>query len=143
VKASAINYIVDAGPLIAVLDGSDQWHHWAMPALESLGDALFTTEAVLSEVCHRFSKHRPAIFALMDTIRSQQLQICPVYPDASVRIEELMKKYERMDFADGTLVALSERYPHAKLITIDRTDFTIYRRNDGKPVPTIMPALRV
>jgi predicted nucleic acid-binding protein len=91
VKVSAINYIVDAGPLIAVLDGSDQWHHWAMPALESLGDALFTTEAVLSEVCHRFSKHRPAIFALMDTIRSQQLQICPVYPDASVRIEELMK----------------------------------------------------
>jgi hypothetical protein len=29
------------------------------------------------------------------------------------------------------------------LITIDRKDFTIYRRNDGKPVPTIMPALRV
>ena len=140
-KDSAISYIVDAGPLIATLDGSDQWHRWALPALESLGDALYTTEAVLSEVCHRFHKHRAAVFALMDSIQSRQLRIHPVYPDAAVRIDALMRKYERMDFADATLVALSEQYPRAKLITIDRTDFTIYRRHDGKPVPTIMPNL--
>ncbi|WP_157836908.1 hypothetical protein [Geminisphaera colitermitum] len=44
-----------------------------------------------------------------------------------------------MDLGDATLVALSEQFPRAKLITIDRTDFTIYRRKDGKLVPSIMP----
>jgi len=44
-----------------------------------------------------------------------------------------------MDLADATLVALSEQYPRAQLITIDEKDFTIYRRRDGLPVPCIMP----
>jgi len=43
------------------------------------------------------------------------------------------------DLADATLVVLSEQYPHAKLITIDEKDFTIYRRRDGLAVPCIMP----
>ena len=45
----------------------------------------------------------------------------------------------KKDLADATLVALSEQYPNAKLITIDEKDFTIYRRRDGHPVPCIMP----
>ena len=50
------------------------------------------------------------------------------------------KKYGQMDVADASLVVLSEWHPHARLITIDRKDFTIYRRSDGNPVPCIMPA---
>jgi hypothetical protein len=29
--------------------------------------------------------------------------------------------------------------PAARLITVDRRDFTIYRRRNGTPVPCIMP----
>jgi len=134
-----IDYIVDAGPLIAVLDASDLWHRWSVCALETLSDELYTTEAVLAEVCHRFRKHRPAIHVLLETIRAGRLRVCPVYPDATWRMEELLRKYDRMDFADATLVAVSEQYPRAQLITLDVTDFTIYRRQDGKAVPTIMP----
>ena len=134
-----IDYIVDAGPLIAVLDASDHWHRWAVCALETLTDELHTTEAVLAEVCHRFRKHRPAIHVLLETIRDGRLRIVPVYPDATVRIEQLLRKYDRMDFADATLVALSELHQRAQLVTLDVIDFSIYRRLDGRQVPTIMP----
>jgi hypothetical protein len=46
VKVSAINYLVDAGPLIGFLDGDDQWQYLLMDA----GDA---TLVVLSELCPR------------------------------------------------------------------------------------------
>ena len=57
------------------------------------------------------------------------------------RVEQLLKKYPRMDLGDATLVVLSERYPRARLLTIDRKDFTIYRRKDGTAVPCIMPPI--
>jgi len=37
------------------------------------------------------------------------------------------------------LLILSELFPRAKLLTLDRADFSVYRRRDGRPVPCIMP----
>jgi predicted nucleic acid-binding protein len=74
-------------------------------------------------------------------VQTGQLVLVPTLAQNADAIAEKLRKYDRMDLADASLVALSEQYPHAKLITIDRTDFTIYRRRDGKPVPTIMPEL--
>jgi hypothetical protein len=42
-KASAINYLVDAGPLIGLLDGDDQWHEWSRQTLTVLDEPLATT----------------------------------------------------------------------------------------------------
>ncbi len=44
VKVSAINYLVDAGPLIGFLDGEDQWHIWSTQTLAVLDEPLATTE---------------------------------------------------------------------------------------------------
>ena len=74
-----------------------------------------------------------------ELMESGDLQVCATLPDSAPRMKTLMEKYARMDAADASLVVLSERYPQAKLITIDRKDFTIYRRNDGICVPCIMP----
>lgn len=138
-KALAINYLVDAGPLVAHLNESDQWHAWASPTIRALGETLHTTEAALAEVCHHLRKRRPAINILMELIETGTLCVHPVFPMQTSRLKEMLSKYDRMDLGDATLVVLSEEYPRAKLITIDRTDFTVYRRRDGNPVPTIMP----
>jgi len=139
VKASAIDYLVDAGPLVAHLNESDQWHLWAEAAMHFLGDTLHTTDAALTEACYLLRHRRAVIDMLMDLIEDGTLCVHPIFPAQTTRIRELMNKYDRMDFADATLVALSEQYPRAKLITIDEKDFTIYRRRDGRPVPCIMP----
>jgi len=44
-----------------------------------------------------------------------------------------------MDLGDASLMVLSEKFPAARLITVDMADFAIYRRRDGKPVPLITP----
>jgi predicted nucleic acid-binding protein len=139
VKDSAINYLVDAGPLVALMNQSDKWHHWASSAIRVLGDTLHTTETVLAEVFYHLRMRRAAIDGLLGAIETSVICVHPAFPDRTSRIRELMRKYDRMDMADATLVVLSEQYPRAKLITIDEKDFTIYRRRDGHPVPCIMP----
>jgi hypothetical protein len=44
VKDSPVNYLVDAGPIIAAFDKSDQWHGWSAAVLLALDEPLHTTE---------------------------------------------------------------------------------------------------
>ncbi len=39
-KVSAINYLVDAGPLIGLLDQDDQWHEWSRQTLTVLDEGV-------------------------------------------------------------------------------------------------------
>ena len=121
------------------MNQSDQWHHWAAPTVRVLGDTMHTTEIVLAEVFYHLRTRRSAIAGLLGAIEVGVICAHSIFPDQTPRIRELMEKYDRMDLADATLVVLSEQHPHAKLITIDEKDFTIYRRRDGHPVPCIMP----
>jgi len=139
VKVSDINYLADAGPLVALMNKSDQWHGWAAPAIHALGDTLHTTESVLAEVCYLLRWQREAIAGLLAAMANGTICVHPVFPEQTLRVRVLMGKYAQMDLADASLVVLSERYPHAKLITTDRRDFTVYRRNDNNPVPCLMP----
>jgi hypothetical protein len=54
-------------------------------------------------------------------------------------MEELLVKYPQMDAGDASLVVLSERFPKAKIITVDVRDFTVYRRFRNQPLPLIHP----
>ena len=40
-----------------------------------------------------------------------------------------------MDLADAGIVRLSELHPRHTVLTVDKADFKVYRRRDGKPVP--------
>ena len=52
---------LDTGPLVAVLDDTDQWHAWAAPRLRELNEPLWTCGAVLSETSFLLGPHPPAI----------------------------------------------------------------------------------
>ena len=45
----------------------------------------------------------------------------------------------RIDLADACLIRLSELFPTAEVVTVDRADFAIYRRRDRKVVPFLAP----
>jgi predicted nucleic acid-binding protein len=140
VKDLRINYLVDAGPVIALANKSDVWHGWSVGVLGALSEPLYTTEAVLAETCHQLRRLRPALYEVLSLVNDGEIRLCPVAAVAGKRIVALMEKYgDIMDFGDATLVALSEMHPRARLITVDRRDFSVYRRSDGKPVPSLMP----
>jgi predicted nucleic acid-binding protein len=44
-----------------------------------------------------------------------------------------------MDLADASIVVVSERHPRSQVLTIDRRDFSIYRRNDRQVIEFIAP----
>ena len=55
------------------------------------------------------------------------------------RVRALMKRWERMDLADASIVVMSEVRPKSQVLTVDRKDFTIYRRNDRQVIDFIAP----
>lgn len=138
VKVSAINYLVDAGPIIGFLDGDDQWHEWSTRTLRVLDEPLATTETAVAEACHRLRKLRPALLVIPRLIAEGRLLLLPVLAQQPRRVEELLGKYPAMDTGDATLVTLSELCPRARLVTVD-ADFRHYRRFRTQVIPLVMP----
>ncbi|MDR1282263.1 MAG: DNA-binding protein [Opitutaceae bacterium] len=100
---------------------------------------MHTTEPVFGEACYHLGRLRPALQALFTMVNEGALICYPVINSMGARLAPLLAGYPHMDLGDTTLVALSERHPRAKPVTIDRRDFTVYRRKGGRPVPAIMP----
>lgn len=132
--------LLDTGPLVAVLDDTDQWHGWAAPRLRELNEPLWTCGAVLSETCFLLGRHSPAVTRLRGRVRDGVIR--PVSEDATLwnRALELMDRYASvpMSFADACLVALAESNPDARLFTLDR-DFLIYRQHEDKALALLAP----
>jgi predicted nucleic acid-binding protein len=132
--------LLDTGPLVAVLDDTDQWHAWATPRLRDLNEPLWTCGAVLSETSFLLGPHPPAIARLRGLVRDGVVR--PAVEDAPLwrRALALMERYASvpMSFADACLVALAESTPGARLFTLVR-DFLIYRQHDDQPLALLAP----
>ena len=138
-KALAPNHLVDAGPLIALFARRDRWHSWALETFTAIGEPLWTSELVIAEVAWNLGQNSLAALELLSFVHRGELCILPCIGEHAARLAQLMAKYERMDVCDGSLVVLSEQFPKAKIITVDRRDFPVYRRYGREPLPLIMP----
>jgi len=140
VKDSDVRYLVDAGPLVGAFWPADHWHAWSRKSLSSVGSPVCTTESVFAEAAHHLKTHVPALLQLLAALQAGLVRLIPVGSVGASRAAEFITRYApRADWGDATLVILSERYPRARLVTIDVRDFTIYRRRDGSPIPCITP----
>jgi hypothetical protein len=57
------------------------------------------------------------------------------------QLEGLATRYadRNPDLADLCLVRLSELHPRHSVVTIDRADFKVYRRNKRETIPVVCP----
>jgi len=134
-------YLVDAGPLVAFFLAGDQHHLWSLATIRGLKEPLYTTETVLAEAAHLLKRHDPALERLCVAVHTGRIRLLSVIPAQLPRIAELLRDYPgRADLGDASFVVLSELYPLATLLTMNRSNFTIYRRADGKPVPCLFPS---
>lgn len=128
--------LIDAGPLIALIDRDDPHHRACVGALRSLEAPLYTTWPVLTEAMHVIAVRVGPIGPerLLRTVK--QGAILPVDLDASAleRVASLMKKYRDvpMDFGDASLVVLAQQLECRRVFTLDR-DFLVFRLNRNKP----------
>jgi predicted nucleic acid-binding protein len=131
-------YLLDTGPLVSALARKEpQFGPWAKSLMRRLPPPLYTCEAVLTEAAHFLGSAEPVLSAMADG-----LLVCPWdLSEHHARVRELICKYadQPMDLADACLVAMSEQWWNCKVITVDTTDFKVYRRRGRHAIPLLTP----
>lgn len=120
--------LIDAGPLIALFDRDDVYHKAIRGFLQAYEGRLLTSWAVITEVMHMLDFNVGAQLDFLEWIRRDALEIPSLTKNHISRIIELSEKYADvpMDFADATLMVISETEDVSEIITID-SDFHVYR----------------
>jgi predicted nucleic acid-binding protein len=133
-------YIIDTGPIVALLNRRDRYNAWIRGVLDTIEPPLSTAESVVSKAAFLLSRVSGGVDALLTLLCQDVLRIeFQAGPEAS-SLQTLVRKYESvpMSFADACLVRMSELEPDSVVITLDG-DFKVYRRNRRRSIPTIMP----
>ncbi len=121
--------LVDAGPLIALIDRSDPHHDACVSVLRTLSGPLLSAWPVVTEAMYLLGFAWRAQEALWDLIDAEVLALVPLDRGDAPRMRELMSKYRDlpMDLADAALVRVAERERLRRVFTLDRRHFTVYR----------------
>ena len=132
--------LVDAGPLVALVDADDQNHRSCTEALKKIREPLATVWPAFTEAMYLVSDSSEAQEALWEMLTRNAIHIAPLTSNDVPRMRELMRKYSDrpMDLADAALVTVAERENIRKIFTVDRKDFAIYRLY-GRTRLTLIP----
>lgn len=121
--------LIDAGPLVALLDRTDDWHRACVASLQALTSPPITVWPVLAEASHLLRASDQAQSRLLHWVEQGSIRLAPLDRDDVPRMRELMAKYRDlpMDLADAAIVRVAERERIGRVFTIDQKDFRIYR----------------
>jgi len=131
--------LIDSGPLIALFDASDKYHHDAVNFIKTNKYPLVTTLASITETLHLLDFNRNAQIDFLQWVNKGAVEIHNIENNDFKRLGELTEKYRDlpMDFADSCLVYLAEKLNINTIATIDR-DFTVYRIQGRKKFKIIL-----
>jgi uncharacterized protein len=132
--------IADTGFVVAFAHSDDMHHEWALEVAARLTPPALTCDAVLAE----------AAFKLRSTDLVLQLVeadlIRPAFDVLAnlTQLRELARRYadRQPDLADLCLIRMSELFPRHTVLTVDETDFRVYRRNRREVIPLLCPPKR-
>ncbi|EOQ89045.1 PIN domain protein [Leptospira yanagawae serovar Saopaulo str. Sao Paulo = ATCC 700523] len=133
-----IKAIIDTGPIVAFFDESD---HYCVPCrtfLKQFKGKLFTSLAVVTEVSYLLSDNKRIQKAFIEWIEQGAISILHQGNEQFRSILFYMDKYSDrpMDFADATLMTISDMYEIPNIFTLD-SDFRFYKSKKGKSLKII------
>jgi uncharacterized protein len=136
-QEAGMKNILDAGPLIAALNSQDEHHRWACETLERLGPSFYSCPEAMAEAAAMTGQ--PA--AIVEMIQSEEIVLAFDLSEQTASVLSLLKKYRdrNMDLADACIVRMTELMRDCQVVTLDRADFTVYRRNGRDLIPLIVP----
>ena len=130
--------IADTGLLVAAADPHDFHHRWAAEALRA-NAPFHTCEAVILETAWVLGSP----VGVLSLLARGDLLLDPEFDFAGEvpRLLDLCRKYSdlEMDLADACLVRMSELTLRCRIWTVDRDDFSTYRRLGRQIVPCQFP----
>lgn len=125
---------------MAYLREVEAHHAWAREQFRRF-KRFSTCEPVLAEACARLTYFNEEPQRVVELVTEADLLVnFQVKPNAD-RVFRLMEKYgdQPMDFADACVVAMTEQVNDCLVVTLDRQDFSVYRRHDREVIPFISP----
>lgn len=133
-------YLVDTGPLVALLNARDGHHAWAKEVFGKIAAPLLTCESVISEACFLVRKLDRGRDTVLSLVEDGIVQVSFDLGAEVTAVRALMQRYANvpMSLADASLVRMSELSPRSTVITLDQ-DFAIYRRNKRQNIPRLSP----
>jgi predicted nucleic acid-binding protein len=138
--ANRVKNLLDAGPLIAALSSQDEHHAWACEILARVGPPFYSCPEAMAEAAAMTGK--PA--AIVEMIKAGEIVLAFALAEQADSVLALLQKYRdrEMDLADACLVRMSELNRDSRVITVDRKDFSVYRRNGRDVIPLLAPPAR-
>ena len=129
--------IADTGVLVAFANRRDRHHQWAVAIAEQISEPLLTCEAVLAETAFHLGK----CSVVFEMISEGLVTLAFDCKEHLLQLQGLAKRYadRKPDLADLCLIRMSELHPKLPVITVDRDDFRVYRRNKREMIPLICP----
>jgi predicted nucleic acid-binding protein len=129
--------IADTGFLVAFANRGDRHHDWAVALAAGITEPLLTCEAVLAETAF----HLQSVPLVLAMLSEELVALSFDCSDHLAQLGALAKCYEdrHPDLADLCLIRMSELYPRHSVVTVDREDFRVYRRNKRETIPLICP----
>jgi uncharacterized protein len=129
--------IADTGFLVAFANRKDKHHDWALAIAEGITEPLLTCEAVLAETAF----HLQNVSISLAMIHTGLIALAFDCNDHLAQLDALAKRFgdREPDLADLCLIRMSELHPRHSVVTIDQSDFRIYRRNKRDTIPLICP----
>lgn len=132
-----MKHILDAGPLIAALNRKDQYHTWACQTIESLGAPFYSCPEALAEAAAMTGQ--PA--AVVQMVQAGDIVLAFNLAEQTASVLALLRKYadRDMNLADACIVRMTELMRDSRVVTVDRADFSVYRRNGRELIPLVAP----
>jgi predicted nucleic acid-binding protein len=129
--------IADTGFLVAFANRDDDHHDWAVSLAARVTEPLLTCEAVLAETAF----HLQSVNVTLALVAQGLVTVSFACSDHLPHLTVLAKRFadRKPDLADLCLIRMSELYPRHVVITVDREDFRVYRRNKRETIPLICP----
>jgi hypothetical protein len=129
--------IADTGFLVAFANRNDDFHDWAVGLAGQVVQPLLTCEAVLAEAAF----HLQSVTLVFEMIDAQLITLAFDVNDHLSRLYALAARYadRHPDLADLCLIRMSELFPQHPVVTVDKADFSVYRRHRRELIPLICP----
>ncbi|GAB4286223.1 MAG: type II toxin-antitoxin system toxin ribonuclease C26 [Oscillatoriaceae cyanobacterium] len=123
--------ILDTSFLLATVNRKDKNHRIVLEIIGNLNEQLVLPMTVLPEVGYliasRLGHHKMIQF--FAELAKSNVVLEGISQNDLERVTEILSQYadSKLDFVDGTIVAIAERMNVTKILTLDRRDFGMIR----------------
>lgn len=107
--------------------------------MKQLAPPLLTCEPVLTEALYFLREDGVAVAPMFSLLERGAVKLEFSLSAHWPRVRTLMSRYDRMDLADAAVVVMSELHVKCRVLTVDRKDFSVYRRHDRQMIEFLAP----